>query len=558
MPIQPRTTDEIYNEIQADLLEGTDKLSNFANGSFNDQFLEAHAEHIREVELKMLAAELSGYIDYAGGQITENELQKLDIENVEPEEVNQYLDQESLDLLANNLGVERDPGVRATGTVTLNVSSDDVPIPQGFVVSTDPDSIRGQLDFLVDPDGDGDASFDNTITATPDSGATQITVDVIAEESGEQYNVPEGSITYLPNPKPGVQGVASNSAFTNGEDPESNTALRETAKNVIFASSEGGTKSGVETYIRNNATSNVRSVSLDEFTDVQPPFVDVVADGGDRSELLELIDESKSYGIQYNLVRPTVTSTGVHTNIVGSNIDETIVNETIISYFAGETIGDPFYLTPLINDISAVDSQIRTVPSVNTYHNHVDNEGHVYDSSTSIYELTYGPFGRVRNEEHYVTTSQQYTTVYNDYISGSVTVEVIEDDVDRSLADSEFSLIDDDGDGTNDTVDIAASVSVDDGTTVRIGYDHNNWSIDSVETPDGTAFTQGTDYSLIDNNGDGLMDSIEWLGNSTPGDGDRFVVAYNPNRSFTGDLFLGDRTKMGVDTDGIDIRTIQP
>lgn len=558
MPIQPRTEQQIYEELRADLVSGTDKVSNFTSGSFNEEFLRAYAQQVREVELKMLAAELSGYIDYAGGGITENSLRTLGIENVAPEEVNQYMSEESLDYLASNLGVDRDPGVRATGTVTFDVAADDVAIPQGYVVSTDPGSVRGQLDFLVDPNGDGDVTYDNTVTASPDSGEKTVTVDVVAEESGEEYNIPAGGIQYLPNPKPGVQDVTNTSAFTGGENAESNTALRETAKNIIFTSSEGGTKSGVETFIQNNSTTGVKSVSLDEFTNVQPPYVDVVVDGGERNELLELINESKSYGIQYNLIRPTVTATGIHTNIIGSDIDTTVVTETIISYFAGRTIGDPFYLTPLINDISAVDTQIRSVPGVNTYHNDVDNEDFIYDSTESVYTLEYGPFGRVRDEEHYVTSSQQYETVFNDVIASSVSVEVIEDDVDRVLADSEFSVLDTDTDGNNDTIEFDNSVSVDSGTTIRLDYNHNDWAFGDIETPDGSVFTQGTDYELIDNDGDGLTDSINWLSGSTPADGDRFIVTYQPNRSFTGDLFSDDRTKMDIDTDGIDIRVIQP
>lgn len=41
-----------------------------------------------------------------------------------------------------------------------------------------------------------------------------------------------------------------------------------------------------------------------------------------------------------------------------------------------------------------------------------------------------------------------------------------------------------------------------------------------------TAFIKGTDYNLIDNDGDGFFDSIEWLGANTPTDGVDFYVDY--------------------------------
>lgn len=46
-----------------------------------------------------------------------------------------------------------------------------------------------------------------------------------------------------------------------------------------------------------------------------------------------------------------------------------------------------------------------------------------------------------------------------------------------------------------------------------------------------TTFIKGTDYQLIDNDGDGFFDSIEWLGADTPTDGADFYVDYKRSAS---------------------------
>ena len=54
-----------------------------------------------------------------------------------------------------------------------------------------------------------------------------------------------------------------------------------------------------------------------------------------------------------------------------------------------------------------------------------------------------------------------------------------------------------------------------------------------VEVTDAaTTFVKGTDYQLIDDDGDGFYDSIEWLGVDTPANGADFFVDYR--RSATG------------------------
>lgn len=69
-------------------------------------------------------------------------------------------------------------------------------------------------------------------------------------------------------------------------------------------------------------------------------------------------------------------------------------------------------------------------------------------------------------------------------------------------------------------------------------YELNNLPVSILgATIDGTlggnvhSFDRGTDYELIDNDGDGLYDSISWLGADLPDDGTAFTCAYNRRAS---------------------------
>ena len=555
MTIQPRTEDEIYEDIREELASRTDKLTNFSEGSFNDQFLRAYARQIRQLELKALAAELSGYIDFAGREFQPGDLGVLGIDGVSVDEINEYTREEQLDILAANLGVTRDSGERAHGEVTFEVSDDAVSVPQGYTVATDPNSGIGGREFLVDPNGDGDVSFDNTVTATPDDGASTLTVDVVAEDVGSEYNLGPNSITHLPNPKPGIQSVTNTTSTSGGVDQQTTGSLRSDAKDALFSSSPGGTRSGIISSIESELGEDVASVLLNEFTDEQPPYVDVIVDGGDDETIIDVINSSKPWGIEYNLVRPTVHNIGVHVDIVGEDIDESLIIESVATHFSEFSISDPFFRTALINTISTASGNIDSVPALNTYHSGLQGEEYVYEDGVSTYELEFGPLGRVRDETHYVRDNNVYYTAFEDIDSDTVGVEVIEDDVGIELSDSEFSVLDSDGDGVYDTVELDSSVKPDGGTVVTLGYDHDDYTFESLET-ETTEFIQGEDFELIDSSGDGLMNAIEFIG-ETPDDGEQFTMTYQPNRSFTGDLVVGDRSKLDSEGGIISVQTRQ-
>lgn len=56
-------------------------------------------------------------------------------------------------------------------------------------------------------------------------------------------------------------------------------------------------------------------------------------------------------------------------------------------------------------------------------------------------------------------------------------------------------------------------------------------TIDGTKDAGAWSFDRGTDYQLIDNDYDGLYDSVEWLGVDEPDDTTTFTIAYNRKAS---------------------------
>jgi len=554
MTLQPRESDTIYDSVRTTLEDSIDKLTHFLPGSFNDAIVSAHSQQVREAEIKALAAELAGTIDYAGKELDESDLDDLGVDNLEPDEINEYMDDQHLDLLAANFTIERDPGSKATVEVEIETTDDSVEIDEGYIVATEPSTGTGSLDFMVDADDDGVIDPDSDATSSPSTGSTTVTVTAIASAVGSEYNVGGGTITHMPNPEPGILSVTNSTAATGGQDEQSNDSLRADVKRSIFEQSEGGTVSGIERAVLSD--SDATSVNVDEFVDSDPPFCDVVVDGGDTSTLRDVIAESKPAGIKHNLVRPEQISVGVYTGVVGDDANASNVETVVTSYLDGLRVGDPFYESQLLSNIVSADRAIITVPGLTTYFTTVDNERHSYVSGTDVYELNSGPFGKVINEHHVVgNDTDTFETTFDQVDASSVSVSIVEDDVRSSLSGSEFSVIDDSGDGTNDTIDLDDSLDPDTGSIVIIDYEHGDTSIDAVDGEDGTTYTLGTDVELVDDDGDGLDESIDFsVGDNSPSDGDRFDVTYTPNRSFSGDrsgvdsrLFAPDADTLRVD-----------
>lgn len=562
MVLNPRSASTVYDDLKAKLTSKVAGLTNFAPGGFNDNWIDAYSQQVHEAEVKSQAAELSGWVDWAGNtNLTQDDLDRLGITGAEPSELNEYMDSEHLDELAKIVGVSRDPGARSSGKVTFTVSTDSVTIPEGFEVGTEPDNDGNFRSFYVDADGDGE--IDETSSATISPGASQTTVegDIIAGDVGDEYNVGTNAITFIPNIKPGIESVVNDSETTGGTDEQKDKEYRKEIKNAVFSTSEGGTKLGIEGYIEDNATSDV-DVDIKEFTDNSPPYVDVIVDGGSDDEITALIDESRPVGIRHDLVRPSSMNFGVRTELVGTDIDTTFVSEQIQDYLTDLGVGNAFSRSQLTLRIMQADNAIETMASLSVTMTTVSNELHTFVAGTNTYELNEGPIGTVTDESHrYRTGVTDYELLFDDVTAGSVRVEAMLKDERTELTQGsteDYTVEDVDGDGLLDTVRLTENTTPDEGSTLLISYNHASGSVTNIVDESGTTYIKGTDYTVVDTDADGLLDTIDWsIGGSSPADQARFFVDYAVKRSIVSDLGITEYEKVSPDTNTISVVTYE-
>lgn len=108
---------------------------------------------------------------------------------------------------AAEFGIYRKPGTKAAGEITVTgTAGASLPAGSGVV------SAGGLLFVTTEP-----------LTLTEGSAG----VPVEAAQEGEKYNLPQGSIVRLQNPRAGITSVTNGEPFTGGADEESTGALRE-------------------------------------------------------------------------------------------------------------------------------------------------------------------------------------------------------------------------------------------------------------------------------------------------------------------------------------------
>jgi uncharacterized phage protein gp47/JayE len=477
MVYRPRTKEEIYTSLRDGLTARISSLTNFVETSFNYIWTQAFTDRFRDNEVALLAAQLSGWIDYAGGPITEQDLDTLGITGIEPEEINEYMYDEDLDNLVEIVGVERGDGQEATGSVTFTTVSSFTQIPEGTSVATQPDGDGNIIEYTTDTDV-------NTA-----SGDTEVSVPITAVEVGVESNVGSGQVTYLPSPPTGVQAVSNTEAILGGENPETNDELRTRAKNAIFDKSGGGTAAGVRGYVESN-TEDVTTVSVAEYpggnaslaadspspggpggSSSTSPFADVIVEGGEQVEIEESIEEARPVAIQHNLVRPELVEVEVVATVEGSGIDESSVEDAIQSYIDGLDLGQDIYRDKIIQRAMNADEQLENIDTLTIS---VTNDQITYNTGTDIYLLNKG-----------VQMVNDGISEVTGTLSGSSHV---------FTEGTDYDEIDDDGDTSDDSIDWSiGGDSPDDGTVFSVDYEiTNDIPIDQYEKGDTNSVTVNT------------------------------------------------------------------
>lgn len=528
MTFQPRDTEQVLDDLESNLKGKIERLSNFTRRSFNFVFARAYAREIRRAEVRNLASELSGFIEYSGGPVTQNDLNNLGVTGVEPSEVNEFMSDEFLDEYVKIVGIRRFEGTRATGTVRINTQVSRTVIPEGTVVTTSANDTGSIRSFETV----ADVIVDNGVTVAQD-------VSVQAVEPGEESNVPANTIVRFESPPVGVQGVTNPASTTGGEERESNSELRERAKNAVRSASEGGTTDGIKGFIRKNIEGvGEDDIAIDEKLSAQPTTVDVVVDGGIRSDVVGAIETSRPTGIKHELVRPETVQIGMNTFLrTDSTVDTDRVTDSVETFLLDKGINENFFQDELIREIMTADSRIQNIESLGAFVERVTNEEFIFESGQDEYVLRF---------------------TYDD-LNGDI--RIIDDSGTEYVEGTDFTVDDITGDGFPDTIvwltGSTTSVTPSDNERFTVDYDVTvqrdsieneeitfidgkseyvlEYSVDTsdpveIVDEDDIIYEQGTDFTIIDANDDTFADTVEWQTGSSdasiPSDNTVFFVTY--------------------------------
>jgi len=581
MTHDPRTTEEVYEGLRDSLTGKIAKLSNFTSRSFNYVWAQAFSAEIRDLQLRALGAEFAGWIDYAGGPVDETDLERLGIsDSVTPEEIEQYTDDHHLEELVKLVGVERFEGATATGAVDIDTDPNrEVTIPEGTLVSTQTDSSGESLIF-------------ETVerVTVPDGTTTGTDINIIAQEVGEEHNVPAGTIIRFPEPPVGVTGVTNPSSTTGGLGEESNDELRQRAKNAVVEQAGGGTVEGIRGFIISEIDA-VQSgdVLLEEFTDLCPPYVDVVVDGGSDQEVEDAIESSRPVAIRHNLIRPETTQISADIVLTGTDINQLLVRQTVEDFLLELGLSEPFYERALLREIMSVDENILNVGQLEVSIESHTNEAFTYATGTDQYalEYTYADDGSMlivdSSGDEYVEDTDfevidRTDDAFPETIDWSINAVSPDDGEDYFVdynVDSPANIVRDEINVMNfgltntftfdpneefyrlDEIPFESSVTITDdssdtyirGTDFTVESRPENDATDtfiyqsgrtdykfdfttkadtvSITDENDNTFTRGTDYTVIDKSGDGRLKTIRWDENeSTPAADAEFTVEY--------------------------------
>lgn len=361
MTLQPEDQESIFTRIR-DAIAAASPITNFSENSPERAISDdGFAAEMRERQHELLHVQLSARVDYAGKTITEADLEDLDIDpaTVDLELLNSYQEDSDLDEFAKRNGVTRDPGNFATGTVTFQVSTDSTTIPEGTLVTTQPDADGETIDF------------ETTEDVSPADGADTVDAPIQSVDRGAEFNVGSGALTHLPDPPPQVVGnppVTNAEATTGGEDEETNAELRQRTKTALVGTSGGGTTGGVETGLVEAFDGlDLENVVIDENPTGDPQDFDVVVDGGPSDAELEAkIDELQPVAIEGHLVRPTDISIDVDATVTGTDVDTGTVEEDVRDYVTSLGLGDDVVRDQIVAAVVTADDAIVGIDSLST------------------------------------------------------------------------------------------------------------------------------------------------------------------------------------------------
>lgn len=205
-----------------------------------------------------------------------------------------YIDQATgvnLERIAKLMGIQRSPATYSTGQATF-YGDNDTKVPNEFTIAT-----SSGLKFETTESG---------VIGQETSG--EVTLDIKALKTGEDYNVPSNTIDEFVDNKSGVLEVNNDNATTGGEEVETDASLRTRVKSALDVVGNA-TKTAIENKLLE--VDGITSVSVSENDDIS---IDIIIGGlGSKDELSEEVKEEvddtinsvRAYGIPYYWDTPT-------------------------------------------------------------------------------------------------------------------------------------------------------------------------------------------------------------------------------------------------------------
>ncbi|EMA47985.1 baseplate J/gp47 family protein [Halococcus saccharolyticus] len=478
MPLQIETADTTRKRLISLTSSEIADLTNFSQHSPEYILLDGEAEYLSDIQHGMLAAQLSGWLRFAGGPVTEDKLSTLfteeQIARIDLPYLNSLMVDFDLDQKAIENGVVRDPGSPAIGEILVTVDSPDATVEAGTIVGTTPDAAGDYLAYRITDNG------------SPTGASTTVTLPITAwnrEENeaavGAEYNVGSNIIEYVPDEQEqdtsDILTVTNPNATYDGEGEEGNESLRQRTRNALVNRSGGGTTGGIEgqfisafasiddgdvEIIQHYDGTPTLSVSGSEIDTYDPetdpdisgtngaPYGRVLVNAPDvtDSEFETFFDRDDVFPstVYHRLLRATRRVVDVDLTLDGTDLDTTAIENTLAEYLASLTLGENVadgrityeVMDAAPGDLADVDATLS-----------LSDEPHTYTSGTAQYQLD------------------------------------------------------------------SAAANVGDVTGTAGGSQ--------------TTFVAGTDYTTTDTTGDGAIDTIDWsIGGSNPDNGTTFTVDY--------------------------------
>lgn len=249
---------------------------------------------------------------------------------------------EELDRSVVILGMTREDAKPATGEVSLYTGDQpaeyDITIPNGYIVSTNPDSDGEVVEFYVDGD--------HILKA----GETSITVPVICNTPGYMY-VPAGTICVLPTSLQGIHYVKNRDDINSGSDIESDDEFRERIHSIretfgkctdSAISSAVGEIQGISNVAVIDMYKGVGTTGIMITTDVIPPSDDII------NEVIEVVNSVKASGIAPFIIYTEIKSVDINITVSGiANTNTDIIIDAINNYCASLTSGETLIIKQL-------------------------------------------------------------------------------------------------------------------------------------------------------------------------------------------------------------------